>query len=500
MIGLASDGTVTGTHAAEDRAIPGEELWWPPMAMSAGVAVTGRTALGLSSLLATMIVLATDCAVLPFHVFKRRPGLNAGSDPAPDHAVEQLITVTPDGETTPIRWRQAWIAHALQYGNGYAEIQRKGRGTPVALHLMDPESTRTRRINGKLWYENGDNLIAKENVLHISGIGFDGLMGYNLIHLLSQPIGLTLAAETSAAQFFANGAEPGGIIESPRALNSDAQKNLLNSWNSEGQGVLNRHKTRVLEQGAQWKSTSTDPDKQQLVETRRFQVLDLSRPWRVPPHKLGDYQHSHLANIEASNLDYLSTALMPWLEVEEQECNLKLFSESERKQGYYVQHDVNALLRGDITARSKFYQVLRDLGVLSPNDICQRENMNPLGPEGDIRLVPLNMVPLDQVGMVLPGTTMPTPGTAKPKPAPASPPVPPASPAEPAPGDGIDAPLTGEQIFSIQRVLSDVVQGDLPALTAKALLKAALPSLDDAEIDAMLAPIAGFTGTGPKSS
>lgn len=267
---------------------------------------------------------------------------------------------------------------------------------------------------------------------------------------------------------------------------------------------MNSHKTAVLEQGAKWVPDTSEPEKQQLTETRRFQVLDLSRPWRVPPHKLGDYQHSHLANIEASNLDYLSTALIPWLEVEEQECNLKLFSESERKQGFYVQHDVNALLRGDITARSHFYQVLRDLGVMSPNDICKRENMNPLGPEGDIRLVPLNMVPLDQVGLVLPGTTMPTPGSgkppAKPATAPATTPTPSTTPTEPVPGDGVDVPLTGEQIFSIQRVLSDVVLGDLPAKTAAALLKAALPSLDDAEIQAMLDPIEAFTASGPKST
>jgi HK97 family phage portal protein len=494
MLALQSDGTVNGTRLADTRAIAGEDYLWQPMGSTAGMPVTERTALGLSSVLAVFIVLATDSAVLPLHVFKRRE--DGGRDPDTKHPNERLVSVSPDDETTPIRWRQALMFHALQHGNGYAEIQRKGRGTPAALHLLDPETTRPIRRGGRLWYEidNGAGSIPKENVLHIAGIGFDGLTGYNLIRMLSQPIGLTMAAETSAAQFFANGAQPGGIIETPNSLKTqDARNNLLNSWNAEGQGPHNRHKTRILEQGAKWVATETDPEKQQLVETRKFQAIDTTRPWRVPPHKLGDYSQSHLANIEASNLDYLMTALVPWLEVIEQEFNLKLFSEAERAQGYFFEHNVNGLLRGDVAGRGKFYQILRDLGVLTPNLISKMENMNPIGPEGDIRLVPLNMVPLDQAGIVASANAAPA---KKPAPAPASPP---AAPAEPTPGDGTDTPLTGEQIFSIQRVLSDVVVGDLPAGTAKALLKASLPSLDDAEIDAMLAPIADFNATGPKS-
>lgn len=404
----------------EFRAIFGQELWWSAPE-SAGIAVTERTSLQSPAMLAALNVLATDVAVLPLRVYKRLP--DGGRDEWPGHPVDELFSRSPDGETTPIRWRQAWMGHALQYGNGYAEIVRKGRGTPVALHLLDPELTHPKRTERGLGYEIPDGKwIPAANVLHLAGFGYDGLAGYNFTRLIRQGIGVSLAAEGYGADFFGNGAEPGGVLETPNRLSDQAIQHLRDGWDAKHRGQGNRFRPAVLEQGIAWKSTATDPEKAQLLETRRFQVLDTARPWRVPPHKIGDFSQAHLANIEASNLDYLMTALMCWLVSIEQECELKLFSTAEYRAGYYVEHNVNALLRGDITSRFHAYgKALMD-GWLSRNEVRRRENLNPIPAEqgGDKYLVPVNLTTLENAGInpdpgLAPGQSAgSTPGASKP--------------------------------------------------------------------------------------
>lgn len=294
------------------------------------------------------------------------------------------------------------MLHALTGGNGYSEIQRLGRGRPHALHLLDPGSTEPEETAARLVYHLRDvgRTLPHTSVLHVAGLSLDGLVGLNFVRLLRQAIGLDRAAETSAANYFANGSEPGGVIETPQKLNPEAKLRLRDGWEGRHGGPGGRHRVAVLEQGASWKATGTDPDKSQLLETRKHQVLDVIRAWRVPPHKAGDLSQAHLANLEASNLDYLMTALVGWLEAIEQEFNLKLFSRSERAAGLYCEHDVNALLRGDIKSRMAAYSTgLRD-GWTNRNEVRRRENLNPIPAEegGDTYTVQAQMIPLRDVG------------------------------------------------------------------------------------------------------
>jgi HK97 family phage portal protein len=390
------------TRPPEQRGIAGEELWWPAPG-SAGVVVTEDTALRLPALLAAITGLAQDVATLPRNVYQRQD--DGGRRGAPEHAAEPLLTLSPDGETTPIAWWAALMGHALQRGNGYAEVQRRGNGKPVALHLLDPKTTRPERIAGALRYTlvNGRSL-PPEDVLHVAGFGSDGLSGYNFIRMTNDGIGVGLASQSYAADYFANGAEPGCIIEMPQKMTDGAVRNTLEGWSMRHQGIGGRHRIGVLHSGAKWQSTSVDPEKSQLVETRKFQANDVTRPWRMPPHKYGDFSQAHLANIEASNLDYLQTALMWWLETIEQQCNLKLISRAEWTAGYYVEHNVNALLRGDITSRFNAYGKGLNDGWLNRDEVRKRENLNPIGDAkgGGKYLVPLNMTTLDTAGTAPP--------------------------------------------------------------------------------------------------
>jgi HK97 family phage portal protein len=399
---LMSDGVGWSERPGEPRGVLGEDSWYVPP-NPAGVSVTPSAALRLSAYLSTLNVLATDVAVLPLDVYRRLPG--GGREEATDHPVSNLLARSPNRETTPMRWRQALMGHALQHGNGYGEIQRTGRGKPYALHLLEPESTRpVRAPSGELRYQVGNKsaTLPATSVLHVAGFGYDGLCGYNFTRFLAQALGLSIAAETSAAGFFANGSVPGGVIERPpgRALSDTGVENILSSWERRHGGAHGRHRVALLEEGMTWKQAGANPEESQLLETRKFQVIDAARPWRVPPHKNGDFSQAHLANIEASNLDYLMTALMGWLTAIEQEFNLKLFTESEWKRGYYVEHNVNALLRGDVRSRFEAYGLALDKGWMSRDEVRRRENMNPIGGEagGDAYLVQAQMVPLDKAG------------------------------------------------------------------------------------------------------
>lgn len=410
---LKSDGTPEGTAlnaGPEERAIAGEELWFAAPS-AAGVTVTERTALQLSALLAALNTLATDVAVLPIDCYQRQTDGSRRLDR--QHPVNELLSRSPNGETTPLRWKQALMGHALEYGNGYAEIQRKGRGTPYGLHLLDPSTTCPKRVAGKLVYDLGNGrTLEPANVLHVAGFGFDGLTGYNFVRLLSDAIGVGLGEQAYAADYFANGSEPGGVIETPHKLGKPGRDNLAEGWAMRHGGPGKRHKVAVLEQDAKWKATSTDPEKSQLIEARKFQVIDVIRPWRVPPHKAGALDNAHLANIEASNLDYLQTALMGWLKGIEEEFSFKLFTRAEWLAGYYLEHNVDALLRGDLLTRYQVHEIALRNGLRNRNEVRAKENENPIPPGkgGDLYTIQAQVVPLDQAGVAFaPKNTSPTP-------------------------------------------------------------------------------------------
>ena len=359
-----------------------------------GIAVTPESALTLSAYFAAINVISTDVASLPIRVYQRRA--DGGRDEVTSHPARELLSVSPDGQTTAMRQRQAWVGHTLGRGNGFMEIERDGDGNPIGLHLLDPGTTQVKRTENtnRVYYEleNGKRLRG-ENVLHLAGLGFNGLEGYAPVRLFRQCLSLGLAAEGFGAAFFGNGSTPKGVLKTAKVLGREGRRNLRESFEEVHRGVANAHGLVVLENGVEWVKTSVDPEDAQFLATRMFQVVEIARIFRMPPHKIGDFSQAHLANLEASNLDYMTTTLMPWCEAIEQVCNLRLLSKDERAAGLYVEHNMNALLRGDMRARAEFYSRLRDLGAISPNEVRRFENMNPIE-DGDLYLVPLNLVPL----------------------------------------------------------------------------------------------------------
>jgi len=365
-----------------------------------GILVTPNTAMQFTAVFAAINVIATDTACLPLCVYRTRK--SGGRDRIYDHPVHNLLNVSPDGETTAVRYRQAMMGHVLGWGNGYREVVFDGSGRPDALKLMAPTTRPWRSDAGRLWYEPApsQDSLPPRRVLHLAGLGYDGLVGYSPVAMARQAIGLGIAAEEFGAALFGNGSQPRGYLKTPKKLSAEAAQRLRERFENIHQGTKNAHRLAVLEEGLEWQNSTISPDDAQFLATRQFQVIEVCRMFRLPPHKIADLANAHLSNIEESNIDYLTTTLMPWLEQIEQEVNLKLFTELERQQGYFVKHDMSAFLRGDMKSRAEWLKTLASLGVLSINQMCEIEGLNPVSPEegGDKRLVPLNMTTLEEAG------------------------------------------------------------------------------------------------------
>lgn len=385
--------TINRLYQWATRGVGGEEVYVG--GSLAGVDVTPETAMSFTPVRAAVNCLSTQVAALKFQTYRRLPG--GGKVTAPEHPTSALISIEPNPEISAYRFRQALMAHVLQYGNGYAEIIRDGAGRPMALSLLDPRTTKPRRqADGSLYYDLGKGrYLLPENVIHVAGLGFDGLMGYSPIDQCREAIGLGIALERFGAAYFGNGAKGGMIIKHPSKVGEEALKNLKKSINEIHQGPHNAHKLIVLEEGMDWSQTSTPPNEAQFLESRNFLVVEIARVFGLPPHKLQDYSRATFSNIEESNIDFYISSIMTWAMTIEAEFTRKLFYGADRGI-YFVEHDMNSLLRGNSTARGDFYTKMFDRGFFTVNDVLGFENRNPIGPEGDLRFVPLNMAPLDQ--------------------------------------------------------------------------------------------------------
>ena len=303
------------------------------------------------------------------------------------------------------------MTHLLLWGNAYAQVIRNGKGEVIALYpLMPNRMTVDRNEKGQICYQyqvskdeahtmKGSTVILKpSDVLHIPGLGFDGLVGYSPIAMAKNAIGMAIACEEYGAKFFANGATPGGILEHPGTV-KDPQK-VRDSWNSAFGGSSNANKVAVLEEGMKYTPISISPNEAQFLETRKFQIDEIARIFRVPPHMVGDLEKSSFSNIEQQSLEFVKYTLEPWLVRWEQSLIRSLLSPDEKKD-YFVKFNVDGLLRGDYQSRMNGYATARQNGWMSANDIRELENLDRIPAEqgGDLYLINGNMTKLADAGI-----------------------------------------------------------------------------------------------------
>lgn len=397
--------------------MPGSPSWSGPLSLTtrqAGVRVDETSALTLGAVFACVRVIAETLAALPFGVFEHLPG-REGSVPRPEDPADWLLWCQANPETAAFTWEETTIAHTLVWGNGYSEIERDAAGRPVWLWQLTPDRVHPERGGGLLTYRvrnpgREDTILDAADVLHVKGLGYDGLVGYPVIRMAARSIGLGIAQDEASASLFGNDTTPGGMLTHPGRLSEKARENLRETWQRRHGGPSNRRTVAILEEGMAWQQTGLPPDVAQLVEQRQLTPADICRWFRVPPHKIHDLTRATFSNIADQNQEFVTDCLGPWATRIEAECNLKLFGRTNRGRRF-TRHNFLALLRGDPEKRGKFYQTLMDRGVFSVNEVRRMEDQNPLGPEGDKRYVPLNM---QELGAPAPGGKGPAAGGAAP--------------------------------------------------------------------------------------
>ena len=210
-------------------------------------------------------------------------------------------------------------------------------------------------------------------------------------------IGMAIACEEYGSRFFANGASPSGVLEHPGTLKDPSK--VRESWQSTFGGSSNSGKVAVLEEGMKYTPISVPPNEAQFLETRKFQINEIARIFRIPPHMVGDLEKSSFSNIEQQSLEFVKYTLDPWVSRWEQAMTRVLLSDEEKRK-YTIKFNVDGLLRGDYQSRMNGYAIARQNGWMSANDIRRLEELDPLPAEagGDLYLVNGNMLPLEQAG------------------------------------------------------------------------------------------------------
>lgn len=367
----------------------------------AGVRVDQDTALHYSAFFGGVRVIAEDVATLPLIVYER---LERGKRRAPEHPLYPVLHEQPNPYMSSVGLRETLQGHALTWGDACAYIVRDGDGQVAELWPLRPDRVRVdvRRDGARFrpWYryraENAEVVLAPEDVLHIPGLGFDGVRGYSVVAMARNSIGLGLATEQYGASFFGNGSRPGGVLQHPDRVSPEARERIKADWENLHRGLDRANRVAVLEEGVTWQQIGIPPEDAQFLETRKLQVTEMARWLRIPPHKIGDLERATFSNIESQQLDYFMTALRIWLVRWEQAILTQLLTARERRR-YFAEHLQDALLQGDTKTRYEAYAIGRNWGWLSANDVRERENDNPVD-GGDQYLVPLNMMPADQLG------------------------------------------------------------------------------------------------------
>jgi HK97 family phage portal protein len=369
---------------------------------NSGVSVTENNAMQITAVGAAVRILSESIASLPLMLYARTK--NGGRSKATWHPLFNILHDQPNPLMTAMTFRELLMSHVLLWGNGYAEIEWDNAGQIVGLWPLRPDVTTPLYdpVERELIYRtiiNGEVLyLPAYRVLHIYGLGFDGIKGYSPISMYREAIGLAKATEKYGSKFFGSGAKPGGVLEHPNNLSEEAATRLRNSWNEMHSGLDNAHRVAVLEEGLTYKQIGLPPEDSQFLETRKFQIEEISRIYRVPPHMLGSLDRATFSNIEHQGIEFVTHTLRPWLVRTEQAISIRCLTNDERKK-YYSEHMADALLRGDTKSRYEAYAIARQNGWLNADEIREKENMSPTpNGEGQVYLVNGNMIPVHMAG------------------------------------------------------------------------------------------------------
>jgi len=376
---------------------------------SSGEQVDEKSAMQIATVYACVRLLAESVAQLPLHLY-RYTDSGTGKEMAADHPVYPIIHRQPNPEMTSFTWRETMMVHLLLWGNSYSQIIRDGKNGILSIYPLLPENVEVDRDErGEIYYiyhaytdeapgeKNKDIIFQREEVLHVPGLGFNGLVGFSPIAMMKNALGSTLAVEKYGSAFFKNGAQPSGVLEHPGVLKNPEK--IRQNWTDVYGGANNAHKVCVLEEGMSYKAISLPPEDSQFLSTRQFGVEEICRIFRVPPHMVQDLQRATFNNIEHMAIEFVMHTLMPWL-IRIEQAIIKDVLVGEEKDQLFPKFNVDGLMRGDYKSRMEGYAVAITNGIMSVNDVRKLENMDPLDDAdgGNLHLINGSYTRLSQAG------------------------------------------------------------------------------------------------------
>lgn len=378
-----------------------EDHLWNPMPMtgggksSAGVQITQRSVLGYPPLWRAINLISSSVAGLPCDVFRRAK--DGGKKVAMRHPLQYLLEKKANNWIHAYTFRRAMTAVAALHGNSFAAIDRVN-GQPVGFIMWDSQNTIVKSDNGRLWYctyVSGKPVrVPAEDMLHIRGLGGDGVMGWPMMDLMRDALGVGMAAQQFGGRFFSQGSNMSGLLMVPGSFNEEKIRNTMQAWNSMQQGLSQSHKVALLQDGVKFQQLTIPPDSAQFLQTREHEIrATVSNITGVPPHMLGDSTRTSHNSLESEGQSYLDYTLQPWLQTWEAELEDKCLSDKEKeKDSHIVEFNREALVQ--MTFNDKIGGIYRQIesGVMTTNEGRARLNMPSIGPDGDKFWHPANWV------------------------------------------------------------------------------------------------------------
>ena len=345
----------------------------------AGVRVTRKKALGYAAVWRAINLISGDVGKLPLSVYRQ---IGRNRELAKDHPAYRLLRRKPSDAMTAFVFKQTLQAHVLTEGNAYAYIDRDGAGRPLQLLILDPTKVEPVRMNGQLWYvydgSQGKDKLPSVDVLHIRGLGFDGLQGYPVLQYHNETLGVALAARDHSGSYFRNGAKPGGLLKHPGKLSPTARTNMRQSWERLHSGLRNAHKIAILEEGAEYVSFNSNARDAQLLENREYDSREVANIFGVPTHKLGDPSKVAYNSLGQENQSYYDDTLARWLQLWAEECHDKLLSESEKaSESHTIDFDYQVIKRADMATQKDFAKAMVDSQILDVDEARAIFDYNP---------------------------------------------------------------------------------------------------------------------------
>lgn len=385
-----------------------DESAWSNYLSGKGYPVTATTAIKVGAVIRCVDVVAKTMASLPCNLYQ---AIEGGSTKADWHPVNKLISKLPNPKTTAYEFWHMYIFNLMLTRGAYAKIVRDRNGyikelwnIPTAnVKKFFNSSSGNRYIIVSLGGDKTETL-GEGEFMYTPGLRFSSdIDPENPILIASDILGLTLALNGYAKDFFENGSNLGGFIESPESLSDVAYQRFKESWQATYSGVTNQHKVAFLEDGMKFNQLGRDPSASQALESRKFAVVEICRIFGVPPHKVFDLDRATFSNIEQQNIEYVQESITPMAVRIEQTCYKDLINSNEQTT-MFSKFNINGLLRGDLAARTAYYHNARQDGWMNANEIRALEDMNTISDAdgGNVYAINGNMIPLTAVPLNLP--------------------------------------------------------------------------------------------------